>query len=776
MAVNARPGALVGARVTRVNDRKLLSGAACYVDDITLPGMLHAAIIRSPLAHAEVLGMSLEAPGALFLSDADVRASTEPVPCVWIMPGQKIVDYEVAPRVARYVGQALGLVAAEDRSVAEDLLDDVVLDLAERPALVDFPGATADGAPLLYPELGSNVVVEMALGKPREDVERILDASAHVVERTFRLPRILGSAIETRGVVARWDRTTGELTVWTSTQAPHHARDHIAACLRLPIDRVRVIAPDVGGGFGTKEHVYPDEIMVCLAAIRSGRPVKWIEDRRENLMATLHARDQVFRARLGMAADGTFTALYADIEGNLGAHPSNVGAGPAYVGSGMIEGPYRFEAAGTTYAGVVTNTTPIGALRGFGMQQACWVRERLVDEAARQLGVDPFELRLKNLITGDELPRTNNFRHTYDTGDYPAALHMAAELLGQPRGPSPDGRLRGRGFACFVELAGLGPTRLQQAVNFNLAGYEIATARMEPDGSVTVLSGASPHGQGLETSLAQLVGDALGVPMESIKVITGDTAVAPYSAMGTIASRSMTVAGGAVVRASTRLAHKIRLIAGHWLECDADDVELVAGAARVKGAPHATVSFRDLSEKAWLGWDLPEGMDPGLEERVVHDPEDAVYSYAVHAADVLVDPDTGIIEVERYAVAHDCGTVVNPMIVDGQIHGGVVQGLGAAIHESFRYDDRGQPLTTTYMDYVMPSSAEAPEILLGHLVSPSPITPGGMKGVGEGGAVAPPAVIGNALAAAVPSIAGSVLEFPLTAGSVWELMHPLADG
>jgi carbon-monoxide dehydrogenase large subunit len=769
----ARPGMLVGQRVLRVNDPRLLTGAARYVDDLELPGMVHAAVIRSLLPHARVAGVDASAaredPDVVdVLTPEDAARATRPIPCVWVMPGQRQTEYPVVPPdVTRYAGEALGLVVARSRAAAEDAREVVVLDLEELPGVGDAEGALAEDAPLLHPEWGTNVVVDMTNGDEPEVVEAAVARAAHVVSMRFRIQRLAGNPMETRGVVARWDAGLEELTVWLSTQVPHHARDHIADCLGLPYDRVRVIAPEVGGGFGTKDHVYPDEVLVCLAAMRLGVPVKWIEDRQEGFLASVHSRQQIHSARLAFDDDGRFVALHTDIVGDIGAHPSNVGAGPALVSASMIEGPYRFDAAGARVRCVLTNKTPTGAYRGFGMQQGAWVRERLVDEAARMLGMDPAEIRRRNMIRGDELPFTTRTRQNYESGDYVTALDRAVELVHDAPPPPEDGRRRGIGLSSYVEFTGLGPSKVQQIVNFRLGGFETAVVRMEADGSVTVSTGVCPHGQGLETSLAQLAADALGVPIEDVKVVYGDTATAPYSSTGTIASRSMAVGGGAVVRSAARVRSKLLDAAGHMLETSPDDLELVDRSARVRGAPSRAIPLKELAEKVWLGWDVPEGMEPGLEERDVHDPQDISYSYATHAAAIAVDTETGEIEIERYVVVHDCGVMVNPMIVEGQIHGGVAQGLGGAFLEEMVYDAEGNPLTTTFMDYLLPGSADVPDMVIEHTEVPSPFIPGGMKGMGEGGTIAPAAAIGNALANAIPELADLVTDTPLSPARVW---------
>jgi aerobic carbon-monoxide dehydrogenase large subunit len=761
---------LVGARVARTNDPRLLTGGARFVDDLELPGLAHAAVVRSPIAHGRIRSCATEAARAadgVLTVIAVGDDGLAPLPCVWLAPGQRQTHVPILDDVVRYAGQPVALVVAASRAAAEDAAELVDVEYEEFPAVTDARAAMADGTPLLNPSWGTNVAADYPIG---DACDEAIAAADNVAELTFRIGRVTGSPIETRGIVAR--REPGGLTVWTSTQVPHHARDHIAECLGMRFDDVRVVAPDVGGGFGTKEHVYADEVLVCLAAIRTGRPVKWIEDRAEHFTATFHARDAVHRARLAYDDDGTFRAIHTDIVGNLGAHPSNVGTGPFRISAVMLPGPYRFERAGARIRGVVTNTTPTGAYRGFGMMEAAWVRERLVDEVARRLGADPVELRLRNMIR--TLPHETRTHQRYDSGDYPAALEMVRRRVASRPAPPEDGRRRGVGYACHVEFTGLGPSRDQQIVGFHLGGFETAVVRMEADGTVTVASGVCGMGQGIETGLAQLAADRLGVAVDDVRVVLGDTAATPYSATGSIASRSITVGGGAVVVSAQRLREKIVAIAAHQLEASPGDLEIIDGSVRVKGDPSAARTLREVAELAWLGWDLPDGVPPGLEEREVYDPPQVAYSYATHAAAVAVDTETGAVEVEDYWVAHDCGTVVNPMIVEGQIQGAVAQGIGNALLEEIVYSADGQPLTTTYLDYLLPLSADVPDMTLDHLQTPSPYTPGGMKGMGEGGVIAAPAAVGNAVAAALPEIADRLTATPLSPPVLWALLDGAA--
>jgi carbon-monoxide dehydrogenase large subunit len=767
-------GQLVGAPVRRVGDRRLVTGSGSYVGDVELPRMVHAVVIRSPVPHARVVRVDVTAaraaPGVVDVITPDIALdATEPLRCVSSLPGQRQTSHPVVPAgVTRYVGEPLGVVVASTHAAAADAAELVRPALEELPCVTSPERALAGGAPLLYPEWAGNEAARIDLGDPVEVVEAAMAPAAHVVSLRLRIPRQTARPIEPRGVVASWDRGAARLTVWTSTQTPHQVRDTLAETLRLRCDQVRVIAPDVGGGFGVKNHLYPDEVLACLASLRLGAPVRWIEGEREHFLATVHSREQVHEARLALDADGRFLAIHTSVLADLGAHVSNVGAAPHVVMGTLIEGPYRFDAAGATLRCVVTNRTPIGAYRGFGAPEATFVRERLVDEAARRLGMAAHDLRRRNMVLREELPRLTRGGLRYDSGDYVRALDRAADLVGRP-GPD-DGRLRGVGLASYVMPSGQGSCRAMQAAGIEFSGFETAVLRVEPDGSVTLASGVSPHGQGLETTLAQLAADGLGVPLDAVRVVTGDTAIAPYSGAGTIASRSMAIGGGAAVRCAARLRGRILAIAGNLLEAADEDLEMADGAVRVRGSGRS-VPLRDIARSAWLGRDLPDGAPIGLEEREVYDPPDVTYSYGTHAAAVAIDPETGHVHVERYVVVHDCGVAVNPRIVEGQVHGGVAQGIAGALLEELVYDEGGQLRTASCLDYLVPTAADIPAVIVERSEIPSPFIPGGMKGVGESGIIAPPAAIGNALADALAPASDLVTEAPFSPDRVWALLQ-----
>ncbi|NUP83687.1 MAG: xanthine dehydrogenase family protein [Nonomuraea sp.] len=756
----------VGARTPRREDARLLTGKGRYVGNVRLPGMAHAVVVRSPIAHGRLLACDAKAAwtveGVLdVITPAD--ASGLLLPCVSLAPGQRVQSYRALDDAIRYAGQPIAVVVAATPAAAHDAASLLDLEFDPFPAVVGAERALEADAPLLYPDWGTNLVTDFPLGDA--DCDELIEGAQHVVEMTFRLGRVSPHPMEPRGVVASY--ADDELTVHISSQAPHHVREHLADAFGLTHDRVRVITRDAGGGFGGKEHVYPDEALVCLAAMRVGRPVSWTESPGDRLSATLPARAATHRARLALDGDGRFLALSADLLGDLGAHPSNVGISPFAVSATMLPGPYRFERVGVRVRGVVTNTTPTGSYRGFGQPECTWTRERLIDEAARRLGLDPVELRLRNMLEPGELPYTSRVYQPYDSGDYPRALRTLRDLVTPVTGVD-DGRRRGVGYSCHVETTGMGPSMELKATGIQAGGYETAVLRMEQDASVVVSSGVVALGQGIETALAQLAADRVGVPIERVRVVLGDTAATPYSSIGSIASRSLAIGGGALVRAAAKLREKLLAIAAHRLEVAAGDLEIAGEAVRVKGDPRASVPLRELAASAWRAWDLPEGVTPGLEERVSYDPAAYTFAYGAHAAAVAVDPETGAVEVERYWVVNDCGTVVNPSLVEEQIRGGVAQSVGMALTEEIVYTDDGQPLA----DYCLPTTREVPDIEIVLLETPSTLTPGGMKGVGEAGTIGPPAAIGNAVAAALPELAERVTDVPLTPEVVWRCRHP----
>ncbi|MET8756366.1 xanthine dehydrogenase family protein molybdopterin-binding subunit [Lentzea sp. NPDC004782] len=763
---------LIGASVPRLHDERLLRGDGHYVDDIDAIGALHVAFVRSPVAHGHVTRFdataALRAGAALVLGPDDIARLTGPLPTIWRIPGQHLGEVELAAHTVRYVGQPIGLVVARDRASAEDAVELVEIEIDPLPQVIGIDAALADGAPLVYPEIGTNVAGEIHFGAPVEDVDKAVTDAPHVVERVFDVQRICHSPMEPHGLLAEWVPSVGSMTVWISTQVPHVVRTGVAAGLRLRADQVRVVAPDVGGAFGGKAVLSVDETLVCLAAKVVGGRVKWIEDRRENLTASYQGRGQRAHARLALDADGRFLALHTWIKGDLGAYPSQAGSGPFQVAGLTVEGPYRFELAAATVTAVYTNTVPTGAYRGYGMQESSWIRERLIDDAARELGLDPVELRLRNMISPRELPHTTHTFLTYDSGDYPEALRRAAELAGQRRKPSTGRIRRGVAVTSAVEVTGFAPSALLEMFAIDMAGWESARVRVNEDGTVTVFAGVISIGQGVETALAQIVAEQMGVPLDWVSVQLGDTATSPYSNLTSQASRSVTLAGGALMHAGERMRARMHALAAAHLGVAVEDVKLDGAVFR---SSERETTWREVAHRGWMGWGRPDPDRIQLEEVVDFDPPAITFAHAAHGAAVAVDLDTGTVTVEDYWSVNDSGVLVNPRIADGQIVGGIAQGLGIALHEQVLFDDAtGAPLTTTFADYHLPRSKDVPDVVVEHRVTPSAHNPGGFKGLGEGGTMLPPATVANAVANAVPEIAGSLTVTPLTPQRVWELL------
>ena len=766
----------VGQRLPRFEDPRLLTGRGRFTDDIELPGLLHAAIVRSPVAHGVLHGLDtseLDVPVHAVLGPVELTAlSRGRLPVVWHMPGEFQHDRPVVGERVRFVGEPVGIVVADDRYRAEDAVDRIMVEVDELPSVVDARAALEPGAPLLYDGRDDNVMCRFDVGDTAEHTDAVFTAAEETLSFRLDIGHVMGTPMEPRGIIAAPD-DEGRLTVWTSSQAPHAVRDGIAAITGLPQHRIHVVAPDVGGGFGLKDHLYEDEIMVCLAALHLGRPVKWIEDRYETLVATHQARGETVDVDVAFDRDGRLRGLRTRAVRNAGGYLSHFGGGPLFTLAGMLPESYTWDAVRTEATVVATNTTPTGAYRGFGQTQAVFICERTVDLVAGHLGLDPVAVRRANMIRPDQQPySTRCVPVTYDNGDYAAALDRAAEIAASWPEPPDDGRRRGVGYASYVHMAGVGPSQGNPHVGLDVGSWESAIARMEPDGTVRLFVGTSPQGQGHATTFVQLAADRLGIEPGDIELVHSDTDRSPYSAYGTAASRSIAVGGGAVVEATSALADRIRKIAAELLEAAPADIVLAERRATVAGT-NVSVTIADVARRAWQGWALPEGEEmPGLESRFAYDPKQYTFSYGTHVCRAAVDLDTGIAEVEHYGVVLDCGTVVNPTIVEGQVHGGVAQGLGAALLEEIVVDDDAQPRSTTLLDYLLPVSASVPDIEVVLTETPSPFTPGGMKGMGEGGTNGSFACVVNAVAAALPEVADRVTATPLSPTRLWELLHP----
>lgn len=768
----------VGRSVLRVNDEPMLRGSARYVADLagTLPGVLHAAVIRSPIAHGVLEGLEVDGlpAGAHVVGPEELRRRARGrLPVQWHLAEQHQTATPLLDDRVRYAGQPVAVVVAPTAAAAADATEAVLPVIDECPAVIDPFEALATGAPRLWDDVDGNLLAACTVGDSAEHIEAVFAGADRRLATRLVIGRLSGAPMEGRGVLAYSDQT-GKLVVHTSTQAPHGVRDVICDVLGIARHRVRVTAPDVGGGFGLKDHLYEDELMVVIAALELDRPVLWTESRTEALLATTHARSETVDVEVAFDDDGTLRGLRVDAVRNAGAQCSVFAGGPLFVALGMAPGPYRWDAVRGTGRLVATNTMPTGAYRGFGQTQATLIGERAVELVARALGRHPAEVRAQNMIGPESQPYTTRTQVTYDNGDYSAPLRRARQLIEERvaagAGAHGDRRLRGVGFASHVQLAGVGPSFLNELLGLRIGGYESAVVRMEPDASVRLYTGVSPHGQGLETTLAQLLADELGVDVDDVEVIHSDTDVTPYSAFGTAASRSLALGGGSAVEAGRELAGKIRAIAAEMLEANPADLALAGGQVTVAGT-NASVPLAEVAATAHRGFGLPEGQSAGLTTSYVYDPPSPTFSFAAHACAVAVDPELGSVEITDYVAVLDCGTIVNPVIVRGQVHGGVAQGIGAALCEEVIYDADGQPRTTTLADYLVPTPDVLPNVTVEHLETPSPYTPGGMKGMGEGGTnAAYPCVLNavlDALAGAGGTAGDRTLVTPLTPERVW---------
>ena len=760
-----------GQSLRRVEDARLLSGQARFVADLALPGALHAAFVRSPLAHARVTRIEAAAAAALPGVVAVLTAGElEHAPLVDALPIEglaKTPQPVLALDRVRFAGEPVAVVVADSRYEAEDGAELVAVDYDPLPSVLDTESAAAAGAPLLFPELGTNVVYSGT--RTIGDVDGAFEAAAHVVRAVFHGNRCTAAPLETRGCVARYEPSSGELTFWSSTQCPHLLRRRLAGAAGLSEARVRVIVPDVGGGFGQKIPIHAEEAAVALAARHLGRPVQWIEDRRESLTAAPQAKEQIIRSELALAADGRFLALRASLVGDAGAYSYNNASAliEPYLAATLMPGVYRIQNLEYGIAAVLTNKAPVAPYRGVGWTAGHCARELLIERAARALELDATELRRRNLVGADEFPYTSCTGMVYDSGSFRESLDKALERLDyeafrlEQAAARKRGRYLGVGVSPYVEPTGWGTEGSAQA-SWALVSHDAARVTLEPSGELSVAVGTPTQGQGHATTLAQLAADALGTDPEAVAITANDTAAGPISIPGTRASRTAVVTGGAVMLAALEVRDRVLRIAGHLLEADPDDLAIDDRDVGVRGAADRRVSLKQIAEAAYFQPEVRASVrDPDLSVSRFFDPR-ATYSNGCIAALVEVDVETGAVQVRRVVAIEDCGTIINPMIVDGQVRGAVAQGIGAALLEQVVYDEAGQPQTSTFLDYLLPGSTEVPPIEVDHCCSPSPFTVGGVKGMGEAGMIATPAAVALAVADALAPFGPAVDRLPLT--------------
>ena len=774
---------LFGARVKRREDPRLIAGKATYTDDVKLTGLLHAAMVRSPHAHARIRGIDASAarqtPGVVAVfTGTDLVGKVGPLPCAWLIPN---ADLKTPPHPAiatdrvRYAGDTVAVVVAEDRYSARDGADQVRVDYEPLPIVTEGEDAVQATAPLLHDQVPNNVAFRWKVAGG--DVGAAFSHAGAVITQRFVNQRLIANAMETRGAVADYNANTGDLTLWVTSQNPHIHRVILSGVLGIPEHRLRVISPEVGGGFGSKIPVYPDEAIVAFCSRELGRPVKWIEDRRENYLASAHGRDHVTDVELALRKDGTLLGLRGRTYANLGAYLSTAAPGvPTILHGLMLSGCYTLPAVDYEVVGVLTNTTPVDAYRGAGRPEATDILERLMDLAAHELGLDPIEIRRRNFIRKAQFPYTVCTGITYDSGDYEQALDVALRMLDYParrerqrRGPT-NGIYTGIGASTYAEICGLGPSPVAGAVGFQGGLWGSAVIRVHPTGKVNVFIGEKPHGQGEETTFAQIVADEFGVPIDDIQVVCGDTAITPMG-WGTYGSRTTPVGGGACAVAARRIVEKGRKIAAHMLEAPEADIRFESGRFFVEGAPARAKTFQEVTLQAYLAWSLPPGMEPGFEASAFYDPPNFTYPFGTHLCTVEVDAETGRVAITNYIAVDDCGRAINPLIVDGQVHGGITQGLAQALYEAAIYDDQGQLLTGTMMDYVVPKASQAPLYATARTETPSPHHPLGVKGVGETGTIASTVAVANAVLDALRPFGIRHLDMPFTAGRIWEAIQ-----
>jgi len=795
----------VGQRVKRTEDPRLIQGLGHYVDDIKLPDTLHVSFLRSMYAHAKIKSIDTSeashAPGVVAVyTGKDVAAKVGPVPCAAALPDLKVPDYRVlATDHVVFVGQPIAVVVATDRYAARDAIDLIMIDYEELPAVVDVEEA-AKGGPLVYEEYGDNIAYKLTAGEG--DIEAALKSSDRVVSQRIVHQRLAPIAMEGRGVLARYYPGEQELTIWSSTQIPHLLRTQLAIMIGMPENKLRVITPEVGGGFGSKLNVYAEEALLGWISMQIGKPVKWIESRRENIQATIHGRGQVGYIEMGCNNDGTITGLRYNVFADLGAyHQLLTPAIPTLTGL-MLSGSYKIRAIQMNVTGVFTNKMATDAYRGAGRPEATYVVERAVDLVAAELGMDTVDVRRKNFPAPNEFPFKTATGLFYDSGDYESALNKALamadykSLREEQKKAREQGRLIGIGLSTYVEICALGPSQAMPA-----GGWESATVRIEPTGGVTILTGASPHGQGQETSFAQIAADELGVDLNAVTVIHGDTSIVQYG-IGTFGSRATAVGGTAVFIAIEKLKEKATNIAAHMMKTDASNVvfkegrftkqaakaasagagakpepepevpigEAPAGALPDPEADGKGVTIQDVALAAHIARDIPPGSEPGLSATYFFEPTNFTFPFGTHIAVVEVDRETGDIKFMRYIAVDDCGKVINPMLVDGQVQGGIVQALGQAMYEEIVYDDQGQLVTGTLMDYAIPKAAMVPWMDLDRTETPSPVNPMGVKGVGEAGTIgATPAIVGAIVDALAP-FGIRHLDMPIKPETVWRII------
>jgi carbon-monoxide dehydrogenase large subunit len=779
----------IGAAVRRKEDQRFITGRGQYVDDINRPHQVYASIVRSPIPHGKIKKIDVDAakatPGVVAVfTGADMAADgVGGLPCGWGVnnkDGSPMVEPAhpaLATDVVRYVGDQVAVVVAESKAIARDAAELIEIDCDMLPSVADLEAASAKGAPIVWDDAKGNICFDWEIGD-KEATDTAFSDADQVVSIDIINNRLIANAMEPRAAIGDYDSGKDEYTLYTTSQNPHVIRLLMGAfVLGLPEHKLRVISPDVGGGFGSKIFHYAEEVIVTWASRKLNRPVKWTAERSESFMSDAHGRDHISHAELALNKDGDFLGLRVSTRANLGAYLSTFGpAVPTYMHATLFAGNYKTPAIYAEVKGMFTHTVPVDAYRGAGRPEASFLLERLVDKAAKETGIDPIELRRRNFIKPDDFPYQTPVALEYDTGDYDTSVEKALQLSDyanfekRKKESAARGKLRGVGISTYIEACGVAPSNVAGALGARAGLYEVGTVRVNPTGSVTVLTGTHSHGQGHETTMTQLVVEMLGVDFDSVEVVHGDTGKIPFG-MGTYGSRSAAVGGVALINALEKVRTKARKIAAHLLEASEEDIEFKDGQLTVTGTDRS-VAFGDVAMAAYVPHNYPlETLEPGLEETAFYDPKNFTFPAGCHICEVEVDPDTGVVEVVSFAAGDDFGRIINPMIVDGQVHGGVTQGIGQALYEQCVYDDSGQLLTGSMMDYCLPKADNVPNFSVSTDVTPCAHNVLGVKGCGEAGAIgAPPAVI-NAVLNALSDYNVDNLQMPATPERVWQAMQ-----
>ncbi|MBA2280253.1 MAG: molybdopterin-dependent oxidoreductase [Actinomycetota bacterium] len=785
-AVEAPPvGNVVGTRMRRKEDPSLLTGESRFVDDLVIPGALWLSMVRSPHAHARIKGIDASAAEALpgvraVLTAADLADDwAAPMPCAWPVTAdmKSPAHHPLAADKANYVGDIVAVVVAESRYQAADAADAVVVDYEPLPVVVDLEDALSDRV-VIHEELGTNASYTWPLCPDPEAVERAFAAAAHTVKARYVQQRLIPDAMEPRGVAVVPSPHGGEVTFYSATQIPHILKVMLAVTMGIPEHKIRVIAPSVGGGFGSKLDVYAEELITLAVARRMGVPARWTETRTENAFATIQGRGQIQDIELAADADGKVSAVRVRLLADMGAYLQLVTPGIPLLGAFLYHGVYDIPNYDFSCTSVFTNLTPTDAYRGAGRPEATYAIERAMDTLAAQIGIGPDEIRRRNYIKADQFPYDSPAGLVFDSGDYEVNLDAALELAGyedlrneqKRRRDAGDPTQLGIGLVTYVEMCGLAPSRVLASLNYGAGGWESATVRLLPTGKVEVVTGATPHGQGHETSWSMIVADRLGVSPDDVEVLHSDTAISPLG-LDTYGSRSLAVGGVAIELAAVQVLDKARSIAAHQMEAAEEDLEFVGGEFRVRGTPTKAMAIQAVAFAAFTAHDLPDGVEPNLTAQVTYDPPNFTFPFGTHISVVEVDTETGSVHLLRYIAVDDCGVQINPMIVEGQIHGGIVQGVAQALWEEASYDEDGNLRNPTMLDYIIPTAAEVPSFELGFTVTPSPTNPLGVKGIGEAGTIGSAPCVINAIVDALSPYGITDVKMPATPNRVWSLLQ-----